>query len=109
MPLYTPPNLTEGLDDALYSVAHSVPAFPIMILVFTFFVILIGGSTSQKRRIGNPDIPFWAILSGIATTLLALVMTIPPGMIDITTLGIVIAITILCGLWFFLSKVKGEQ
>lgn len=108
MTLYEPVNLTAGVDDALYSLSHSVPIFPIMLLVFVFSVILIGGSISQKRKIGNPDVPFWSVLAGLSTTLLALIMTISPGMIELTTLGIVIAITIMCGFWFFLSKVRGE-
>ena len=107
--LFEQPNLTSGLDDALISTAQSVPAFPIMILVFIFFTILLGGSTAQKRRTGSPDIPMWAVMAGITTTFVALIMTIGGGMIDLTTLGIVIAIAIMCGFWFFMSKVKGEQ
>jgi hypothetical protein len=107
--LFEQPNLSAGLDDALISSAHSVPAFPIMILVFIFFTILLGGSTAQKRRTGSPDIPMWSAMAGLSTTFVALIMTIGTGMIDLVTLGIVIAITIMCGFWFFMSKVKGEQ
>lgn len=107
--LYSPPNLTSGIDDALISAAQSVPTFPIMILVFVFFSIILGGASAQKRRSGTSDIPFWAVLAGTSTTFVALIMTIGTGIIELTTLGIVIAITIMCGLWFFMSKVRGEQ
>jgi len=107
--LFQQPNLTSGIDDALISTAQSVPAFPIMILVFIFMVILIGGSTNQKRRTGNADIPMWAVMGGMATTLVSLIMTMGEGIIDLTTLGIVIAVTLMCGLWFFLSHVRGEE
>ena len=42
--LFTPPNLSSGVDDAIIDVASSVTAFPIMILVFVYFVVLLGGS-----------------------------------------------------------------
>lgn len=109
MTLYNEINLTSGVDDALYSLSHSVPIFPIMLLVFVFSVVLIGGSKNQQRKVGNPDVPFWSVLAGITTTLVALLMTIPPALIDITTLGIVIAVTVMCGFWYFLSSVRGEQ
>jgi len=106
--LFAQPNLTSGIDDALISTAQAVPIFPIMILVFIFLMVLIGGSSNQKRKLGTADIPFWAVLAGMATTLLALIMTLGEGIIDLTTLGIVIAVTIMCAVWFFLSGVRGE-
>jgi hypothetical protein len=52
----------------------------------------------------------WAVMAGLSTTLVALVMTIGnTGIIDIFTLGIVMAVTLMCGLWYFLSSVRGEQ
>ena len=109
MSLYNQPNLTSGIDDAIVSTAQSVPAFPIMILFFIYFMVLIGGSSSQKRRTGSADIPFWNVLASLSVLLISLIMTIGVGMIDLTTLGIVVAITIMSGLWFFLSKARGEQ
>ena len=110
---YAQPNLTAGLDDVLFSTAQSVPTFPIMILVFIFMVILLAGSTSQKRRTGNADVPMWFALAGFSTTMVALIMTIPPGMINgltgIVVLGAVIGISILGAVWFFFSKTRGEQ
>ena len=108
MVLFQQPNLTAGLDDALITTAQNVPAFPIMILVFAFFVVLIGGASSQKKRTGTADIPFWSALAGLSITFLALMMTVGEGLIDLLTLGVVIGVTVLCGLWFFLSKTKGE-
>lgn len=109
MTLFHEPNMTAGIDNALVTTAQNVPAFPIMILVFTFFVIVIGGSSSQKKRVGAADVPFWCALGGLSTTFMALVMTIGDGIIDLLTLGVVIGVTVMCGLWFFLSKTKGEQ
>ena len=108
MALFNEPNMTSGFDELLTSTANSVPAFPIMILVITYLLILVGGTSNQKRRIGSADYPFWNVLAGLTTTFLALLMTIGVGMIDGMTLGIVIAITLMDALWFFLSKQRGE-
>jgi hypothetical protein len=108
MALYNEPNLTAGVDDALISIGSSVPSFPIMMLVFVYFLILAGGSTSQKRRIGTADIPFWNVLAALSTMMVALLMTIGDGIINLTTLSVVVGITVLSGVWFYLSKVRGE-
>jgi len=108
MTLYTQPNLTSGIDDAIVSTAQAVPSYPIMILVFVFFFVLLSGSNNQKRRTGSADIPFWAVLSSMATMMTALIMTLGDGIINLTTLGIVIALTIMCGVWFFFSRGQGD-
>jgi len=109
MPLYNQPNLTSGIDTALISTAQEVPSFPIMLLVFVWIFIFIGGSSNQKKRLGSADYPFWSVLAGLSITFLSLLMTISIGIIDLTTLGVVISITIMSALWFFLSKQRGEQ
>ena len=109
MPLFNEPNLTSGIDDAIITTAESVPAFPIMILVFTFLMIFLGGTSNQKRRLGVADYPFWSVLASLGTFFLALIFTIGDGLIDLGTITIVLAITIMCGFWFFMSKVRGEE
>ena len=109
MSIYTQPNLTAGMDDAFVDVAQTVPTFPIMILVFMFAIVLAGGSANQKRRLGYADYPFWTVLASTTTTFIALIMTLGDGMIDVTTLGIVVGINILSAIWYFFSKVRGEQ
>lgn len=108
MALYEQPNFTAGIDGTLVTTSQSVPVFPVMILFFIFFVVLLGGSLTQRRRQGSSDVPFWAALAGLTTTVTAVSMTLAQGMINLLVLGIVIAVTIMCGLWFFLSKSRGE-
>lgn len=108
MTIYSAP-FTTGIDNVIVTTAQSVPIFPIMILFFVFFVILIGGSANQKRRTGSADVPQWSVLAGITTTFIALIFTLVAGIISGATLGIVVAITLMCGVWFFLSKVRGEK
>lgn len=108
MTLYTQPNLTSGIDTALVSTAQSVKTFPIMILLFTFMVVLLGGTSNQRRRTGQADYPFWTALASLTIMFESLLMTIGERLINITTLGVVVAITIMSAFWFFMSKQRGE-
>lgn len=109
MALYTQPNLSAGIDDVIITTAQAVPSFPIMFLVFMYIFIFVGGISNQKRRTGSADVPFWSVLSGLTITFLSLIMTLgSTGIISAYTLGIIVAITILSAVWFFLSKQRGE-
>jgi len=106
--LFAQPNLSTGVDDALISLTNTVPAFPVMILVFVFFLVLISGTNNQKKRTGVADYPFWTVLASLSMFMLALIFTLNGTLINITVLGIVIAITILSAAWYFLSSTRGE-
>lgn len=108
MTIYTAPNITSGIDDALIGVVREVPSFTPMLLIFIFSVVLIGGMISQKKRMGSADMPMWATMASIATLLTAFPLTLAEGLIDLTTFLIVIAITIASGLWLFLDKNRNE-
>jgi len=105
---YTPPTLTGGMDDSLVEVANAVNILVPMFLLFVFGVVLLGGTFSQKRRTGTADLPVWATLASITTLMVSLLMTLKKGLITITQLGIVVALTILSGVWLFMSRSKGE-
>lgn len=106
--LYNFPNATTGIDDALVQTASEVNVFVPMVLVFIFAVVFIGGITTQRRTTGRGDAPMWALLGSVTTLLLALVMTLVQGLIQVQVLAIVGAVTILSGLWFFMDKNRYE-
>lgn len=108
MALYDAPNLTGGIDDTLVQVAKAVPSFIIGTLLFVWGMVFLGGMSAQKRRSGYADIPMWATMASISILMLSLLLTLKSGLIDLTTLGIVVATTIFSGLWLFLSKSRGE-
>jgi hypothetical protein len=107
--LFTQPNLTSGIDQAIVGTAQTVPLFPIMILVFVFFMIFIGGYSNQKKKTGWGDFWMWANLASLATLMIAVIFTLTAGIINLTTLGIVIAISITCFVIFVLTRGRGEQ
>jgi len=108
-PSYEIPNLTGGVDDVLVDIVGTVPSFIPMFLLFVWGIIFIGGSVSQKRRLGTADLPMWASISSLATFMIALPLTLTTGLISLATLSVVITITIVSALWLFLSKTKFEQ
>jgi len=107
--IYTQPNMTGGLDETLVEIAREVPAFPIGILLFIFGVILLGGMSAQKRKDGYSDTPMWAIIASLATFMVALMMTMAAGLITLAILGYSLALLILSGFWFFMSRGRNES
>ena len=76
--------------------------------MFIFGVIFIGGILSQKRRTGYADVPMWAVTASLGTMTAALPMTLKEGIVNLPTLVILVAITLLSGLWLFLDKNRNE-
>lgn len=109
MAIYTQPNLSSGMDDGLIEIATTSQAFPIGLLLFTFIIVLMGGSSAQNRRTGYADMPFWSLLASISCLLLSLIMSLKSGIITGYTLSVVVAINILTAIWFFNSKGRYEN
>lgn len=107
--LYNLPNATNGIDDAAVGIVASVPAFVPLLLAFTFLMVFLGGLVSQRRRESGADIQQWAVLASLSTLMVSLLLSTKAGLINLATLGIVIGLTILTGIWFFISKGRNEQ
>ena len=106
--IYTPPNLTGGIDDAFLDVVTEVPAFIPSFLFFIWFVIFLGGSMSQKRKLGSADMPMWATIASMGTLLVTLPLTLLAGLISLNYLSIIVVVTIFSGLWLFLDRNRNE-
>lgn len=107
MSIYNLTNATTP-DEILIGTATSVLAFPVMLLVFTWFFVFLGGSQKQASRQGYADVPQWSVLASLSTLLLALIMTTTAGILPVQYLIIVVAVNILTGIWFFMSKGRIE-
>lgn len=109
MPLYNIPNATTGMDTILANLSQEIPSFFPLFLLSIFLIVFIGGSFAQGRRIGgSADMPLWAVLASMSTLLVALPLTISSGTIDMTTWVVIVTVTLGSGLWFFMSKGRGE-
>ena len=108
MTIYTQPNLTGGIDNAILDVVTEVPSLTPLLLLFVFLVVFIGGMIRQKRRLGTADVPMWATIASISTIMISLPLTLTTGLIQLEVLAIVVVITIFSGLWLFLSRNRNE-
>lgn len=108
MALYDLPNATTGIDAIIVDTATSIPMIVPMLLLFVFGIVLLGGSSSQKRRTGYSDIPFWSVLASISTLMICLPLTLISDAINIITLSVVVVITLLSGLWYFMNRNRYE-
>lgn len=108
MTLYTLPNITNGFDDALVGLNSTVSIFIPMLLLFVFGVVFLGGMMSQKRRTNMMDAPMWSTVASLSTLMVALPMTLTSGIIELKILSPVVVVTILSGLWLFLSSNRNE-
>ena len=106
--VYTMPNLTGGIDTNIVQIVKQVPSFTIGLLLFVWGVVFIGGSSTQKQRSGYSDMPQWAIMASLSILIISLILTLTAGILPPFVLGVVIAINIMSGVWFFLSKGRGE-
>ena len=106
--LYDLPNATTGIDAITIQMFDSFPFIGSLMLLFTFLVVFIGGITRQTIRSGTADYSAWAIIASMATLLPALLFSITAGFIQVDWLIIVVAMNILCAIWFFMDRKPSE-
>lgn len=102
------PNMSNGVDEALVDLSTELPSIVPGILFFVFFIVLIGGSSAQHRRMGTADYPLWATWAGVSTTLVAMMMSLKYGIINLVILSTVVSITILSAFWLFVTRNRNE-
>lgn len=107
MSLYDFPNATQP-DDILVQLQAQVPIFTPLLLAFVWFVIATGGITRSKAKTGTADYPMWCTLASLSTFLIALIMSVISGLINLTWLVIVVVVTIFSGIWLFLDRRSSE-
>jgi len=93
-----------GLDQMFVYVADTVPLF-IPLFLFSFFIIITLASYFSSKRLSNDgDLAASFAVAGFSTAILALVMSLTPGLISTTYVVIIIAVEILGVLFLFFSK-----
>jgi len=106
--LYDLPNATTGADALALQLFDSFHFIGVLLLLFTFLVVFIGGITRQSIRSGTADYSAWAVIASIATLLPALLFSVTSGFIQLDWLITIIALNILCATWFFLDRKPSE-
>jgi hypothetical protein len=90
-----------SLDVTYTGIITMAPWLSPLILAFEFIIIMLGGVYAQNRRIGFSNVPMWGAIAGLVTTTSAFILTAINGVVNLETLGILIALTIGFAFWFF--------
>jgi len=104
--VYVLPNasIDTGLDGALAYISGQVPELFSGILFLIFFMITIIGYQIDKRTSGKENMLAWLSIGSFITTTLGIVLYLIPGLINLTTVIIMIAITFAFTFFFLLSN-----
>jgi len=106
--LYTIPNSTAGIDEIATQTVSTVSSFTPLLLAFVFFTILLGGIARQKARTGTSDYALWSVVASLGTFMVATIMTMISGMINLTWYAVIISITIASAFWLFMDRRQSE-
>lgn len=106
--LYNLPNATGGVDAIAIQTFDLFPWMSALILLFVYLTVLLGGITRQKIRTGTADYSVWAVIASLSIFILALLFSVTAGFIQLDWLVIVVGITILSAIWFFLDRRASE-
>lgn len=108
--LYDFPNTTvSGGDQLVGSLVEQIPILPGLGLLVIYFIIVISGTMGQAAKRGYVDFAMWSLLGMVTVDILALLMTLGPGIISPIVLGVCFGITILNAFWFFMTFGRFEQ
>lgn len=96
-------NRTDVAGLFVYS-AEIVPIFTPMLLFALFTIVLLATYFSQRRTTGRGDFFASFSVAGYFTVVVAFLMSLVDGLIDITTLSIVVVIAIIGTILLLISK-----
>ncbi len=98
-------NVSEGFQTLFVYVNDVTGGVFTNTLLFSLFVVtFLGSYFAQKRLSTDPNLAMSFAVSGYFVTGLALILSLIPGMVNILSVIICIAVSILGTLWLYLSK-----
>lgn len=89
----------EGVRD----ISQAFPTLPNLLLLFTFLIIGLSGAVGSRKFTGISNIWQWFTISGLVTSTIAFILFAVEGIVTIETVGIALAVTIGCALFYFLA------
>ena len=102
-----PPQGTEanGLAGALSYLAGQLPFLFPTILFFIWITIFSSGFGIQRMKSiqNKANMPMWASISSFITSIVAIILYLMPGVLDIATVSICIVATIIFTTWFIFT------
>lgn len=102
-PTLSSANIT-GTDQILVYVAGNMPIFTPLLLLTVFAVITLSTWYGTKKMSGYGDFFTSAAAGGYITTIIAVLLTLIPGMINLYTLTTCVVISIIMTIFLFFSR-----
>ena len=96
-----------GIDDLLLYTQNVVPIFIPLFLLAIFIITSLGIYFGTKRNSGYGDFFTATAVGSFLTTIIAILMTLKDGLINVYTLAACIVVTFLCILGLFFNR--GER
>ena len=97
-------NTSRGVYPLFVYANEIVPIFNPMLLFFIYFVAALGSFFAQKRLAGTSDLPASLTVAGMITSVIAILFSLIPGMINLGVVVLIIGITILSFIWLVFSR-----
>lgn len=93
-----------GLDQMFVYASDTVPIFTPMLLFSLFMITMLASYFSSKRLGADGDFAASFAVAGFITAIVALVLSLMPGMIHVSVTVITIIVAILGVLFLYFSK-----
>lgn len=97
-------NTTKGVHTLITYVAETVPIFTPLMLFAIFIISCLGSYFASIRLSGRGDFPASFAAAGFITTIVATVMSLIPGLINLPILVSCYGIAIVGGIWLYFSR-----
>jgi hypothetical protein len=95
-------NITE-VQDLFVNVSREVETFAPMLLLFVWLFITMTGYFAQDRRTGKSNIPMWLTVGGFFTNILAFILFLISGIINLYVLTTSLVIFLIVAAWFMFA------
>lgn len=101
---YTLPDPSITTPDGLLGyLATQVPFLVPLILLLVFLALTMSGYFYQERRNGRANLPLWLAISSFITTTSSFFLFLIPNVMNIETVSIAIAFTLVFMGWFIFN------
>lgn len=98
-------NTAEGMH-TLFIYANTITTgwFMRLVLMGLFFIVLLGSFYARRTELGQGDIAVSFVVASFVTLIGGVVLSLIPGLIDMFTVGVIIAVFAISLLFLFLGK-----
>lgn len=98
-----PADQTGGLLDTLTCLTDQLPWIFPLVCFFVFIIITLAGSGTEYSKYGSINVFMWLFIAALTVTFGEFILLLVP-LIDLYTVSISMALTIVFGIIFFVSS-----